>query len=107
MINKTLNSIVFFIRQGYRQRTQIAKALKAHSQAIRTAVARYNQAAAGLPKPRPSIDVSQVLEYVFIGEFDLLRESRFDILEKPWARPAACEALSAFFKSAAAVFEGQ
>ncbi|KAL5485652.1 hypothetical protein ACEPAI_6693 [Sanghuangporus weigelae] len=85
-------------RTCYRQRTQIAKALKSRSQAIQTAVLKYNQAALNLPTPRTPIDMSDVLEYVFVGEFDLLRESRYNILEKPWTQPTAREAVATYFK---------
>ncbi|KAL5480620.1 hypothetical protein ACEPAI_1891 [Sanghuangporus weigelae] len=82
----------------YCQRTQIAKALKSRSQAIRTAVLKYNQAALNLPTPRTPIDMSDVLEYVFVGEFNLLRESHYDILKKPWMQPTAREAVATYFK---------
>ena len=85
-----------FLSKGYRLRTQISKALKARSTAISSAVKSYNQAAMHLS--RPALVLDQVLKYVVIGEFDILRMSRFDITSKPWARRAEREAAADFFK---------
>lgn len=79
-------------------RTHIAKALKSRSKAIRTAVDRYNAAAGRLVPPRAGLDIKTVLEYVFLGQFDLLRDSRFSVQEKPWTRAAEREAAVQFFK---------
>lgn len=57
---------------------------------------RYNDAAGKLN--RPSIDVEEVLSYVFLGQFDLLRDSRHEITRKPWTRKAEREAAVKFFK---------
>ena len=41
----------------------------------------------------------EVVEYTFLSEFDLLRQScREDISVRPWATPAGCMALDQFFK---------
>jgi hypothetical protein len=68
--------------------THIAKALKAQSQAIRTAVKTYNDAAACLHPPRKSLDIASVLECTFIAEFDLLRDGRGEAIGKPWTHAA-------------------
>lgn len=39
------------------------------------------------------------MSYSFLAEFDLLRESREEVREKPWATAVAREALDAFFKT--------
>ena len=83
---------------GYSQRTQISKALNARSNAVKTAVERYNVAAAALTPPRPKLKVAEVLDYVFLGQFDLLRHSRHGILEKPWAKAGARDAAVMYFK---------
>lgn len=82
--------------KGYRMRTQIAKALKSRSKAVKTAVTTYNEAAQKLG--RPVLELKSVLDYVHLGQFDLLRLSRHNITEKPWARPAEREAATAYFK---------
>jgi len=61
---------------GYKLCTKIANALHAWSAAIRTAIKSYNEAAIRLPVPQPTLDVKTVLDYVFLAEFDLLRNSR-------------------------------
>jgi hypothetical protein len=83
---------------GYKMRTHIAKALKARSQAIHTAVSNYNEVAAKLSPPRPSLDIQTVLDYVFLAQFDILRDSRHEIQERSWARAAEHEAANAYFK---------
>ncbi|KIJ12922.1 hypothetical protein PAXINDRAFT_14284 [Paxillus involutus ATCC 200175] len=35
--------------------------------------------------PRPKLDYTQVISYTTLGEFPLLKYSRYGILEKPWA----------------------
>ncbi len=79
-------------------RTHIAKALKTRSKAVRSAVHAYNNAAATLSPPRDALDVKTVLEYVFLGEFDLLRDSQSRVQEQPWTSPLAREAMTAYFK---------
>ncbi|KAF8478345.1 hypothetical protein JB92DRAFT_2768666, partial [Gautieria morchelliformis] len=83
---------------GYKLRTHIAKALRARSQAIRMAIDRYNQAAGCLSPPRPPLDPKTVLDYVYLAEFDLLRDARQDVREHPWARPAERLAAATYFK---------
>ncbi|TFK46595.1 hypothetical protein OE88DRAFT_1638090, partial [Heliocybe sulcata] len=77
---------------GYKLRTQIAKALQRRSEAIKHALQSYNTLAAKLSPPRPLLSWKQIVDYSFLGEFELLRLSRDDIREKPWAQPANREA---------------
>ena len=79
-------------------RKHIANALKAHSRAIRTALDRYNTAATALVPPRQLLDWEQVVEYAFLSNFDLLRDTRQDIWSRPWAMPAARLAMDQSFK---------
>ncbi|KAJ3775255.1 hypothetical protein FB446DRAFT_638291 [Lentinula raphanica] len=81
---------------GYKLRKHIANALKTRSQAIRTAVAMYNEAASELN--RPALTWEQVLDYSFLSDFDLLREARRDIRSEPWAQPAGRLALDQYYK---------
>ncbi|KAL4259837.1 CxC1-like cysteine cluster associated with KDZ transposases domain-containing protein [Pleurotus pulmonarius] len=78
---------------GYRVRTHIAKALQRRCKAIQTALNEYNKAASELNPPRPELDWSEVSHYGFLEEFTLLRETRQDVLSKPWAKPAIREAI--------------
>lgn len=70
---------------GYRLRVNISKHLKARSETIRTALKAYNTAAAAIGKPK--IDFQDLMNTTFIADFDLLRDSRTDIRQKPWADP--------------------
>jgi hypothetical protein len=79
-------------------RKHIANALKARSRAIRTALDRYNAAATALVPPRQLLDWEQVVEYAFLSDFDLLRDTRQDIRNRPWATPAARLAMDQAFK---------
>ena len=83
---------------GYKQRTQIANALKTRSHAIQGATKAYNNAASRLPSPRQPLDVQAVLKYVYLGEFELLRDSRFCIQDRQWAQAAEREAANAHYK---------
>ncbi|KAG1896068.1 uncharacterized protein F5891DRAFT_897396, partial [Suillus fuscotomentosus] len=77
---------------------QISKALQRHSDTIRNAINRYNIQAASLIPLRQTITWKDIAEYSFLGEFDLLRDSRTDIQDKDWARPAHREATTKYFK---------
>jgi hypothetical protein len=83
---------------GYKLRTKIAAGLKARSKAILTAIQEYNRCAAQLVPSRPPLEVNRVLEYVFLAEFDLLRDSRFQIQGHPWTRQGEREAMNKYFK---------
>lgn len=83
---------------GYKLRQHINKALQRRSEAVRKAIARYNTQAAALNPPRPKISWKEVVEYSFLGEFDLLRLSCTDIRSDDWAKPAYREATVKFFK---------
>ncbi|KAL5508706.1 hypothetical protein ACEPAG_4791 [Sanghuangporus baumii] len=68
---------------GYKLWTQISKALQTRSEAIRTALKAFNTSAGVLG--RPTLELSTVLDYVFLRQFNLLRGSRHDVLSKPWS----------------------
>lgn len=77
------------VNAGYKLREAIGKGLKSRSQAIRTAVARYNELAAELDPPAPPVNFSILMEWTELQEFELLRHSRAgDVLDKAWAQPA-------------------
>lgn len=82
---------------GYKLRQHISKALKTRSQAVKTALQQFNNAARKLDPPRESLRWDQVVEYTFLSEFDILSETRDDIRQKPWARPAARTLMDQFF----------
>ncbi|KAJ7819280.1 hypothetical protein B0H14DRAFT_2372704, partial [Mycena olivaceomarginata] len=50
----------------------ITKALQARSKAIRNVIERYNRVALSMEPPMPSLDWDQVVNYGFLGNFDLL-----------------------------------
>lgn len=70
-------------------RIQISAHLQNRAKTIRTAIATYNKAADSLTPPRPHLKASEVLDMVFLAQFDLLRYSRpeNDIRNEPWAHP--------------------
>ncbi|KDQ14412.1 hypothetical protein BOTBODRAFT_110202 [Botryobasidium botryosum FD-172 SS1] len=73
---------------AYKMRTHISKALQRWSQAIRTALNAYNSAAQDLNPPRPTYDWEKLSHYGFLQDCLLLRESRPEVLSKPWSQPA-------------------
>lgn len=82
---------------GYKLRTHIAQALKTRSTAIRKSVERFNQLAKQVA-PSSQLEISDVLNYAIVGEFELLRESREDVRNKIWTRPAYRDAMDKYFK---------
>ncbi|KAF9035953.1 hypothetical protein BJ165DRAFT_1509152 [Panaeolus papilionaceus] len=83
---------------GYSLRKHIAAALKSRSNAIRTALAKYNAAAAALDPPRQELSWEEVVDYAFLADFDLLRDCRQDIRLRPWATSAARHTMDRYFK---------
>ena len=47
--------------------------------------------------PRPSLSWHKVVEMASLAEFDLLRDSRSDIRQEPWAKPMNREAMNILF----------
>ncbi|EIW86142.1 hypothetical protein CONPUDRAFT_46498, partial [Coniophora puteana RWD-64-598 SS2] len=83
---------------GYALRQHIGKALKARASAIRTALQKYNIAAAALNPPRSHLSWDDVVNYAFLADFDLLRDTRQDISTRDWAKPAARSTMDLHFK---------
>ena len=83
---------------GYSLHKHIGNALKSCSAAIHTALIKYNEAAANLHPPSVPLSWEEVVEYAFLADFDLLRDTREDIRKRPWATPAARLAMDSYFK---------
>ncbi|KAG1758942.1 hypothetical protein EDD22DRAFT_749190, partial [Suillus occidentalis] len=73
---------------GYKLHQQITKALQQHSEAIWNAINHYNTQVAALVPPRPKVAWKDIVEYSFLGEFDLLHQSHTDIQDANWTAPA-------------------
>ncbi|KAF8432351.1 hypothetical protein L210DRAFT_3413994, partial [Boletus edulis BED1] len=83
---------------GYKLRKQVSKALMRRSAAVRAALDHYNKLTPRQKPPRKKLEYSDVIGYVTLGEFSLLKSSRHDILSKPWASSANREAMTRYFK---------
>ncbi|KAJ3749419.1 hypothetical protein DFH05DRAFT_1593958 [Lentinula detonsa] len=83
---------------GYKMRQHIGHAMQKRSAAIQSALESYNEAAAQLTPPRKLLNWDDVLNYTYLSEFDFLRDSRSDVRDHIWARPAVREAMSELFK---------
>lgn len=79
-------------------RKHIAKALQARSKAVKNAIERFNVAAAVLDPPMPPLTWEQVVEYAFLADFDILRDTRAEVQSRPWTRPAYRLAMDRYFK---------
>ncbi|KAG1767511.1 hypothetical protein EDD22DRAFT_978133 [Suillus occidentalis] len=76
---------------GYKLHQQISKALQQCLEAICNAINRYNTQATSLIPPRPKIVWKDIADYTFL-------DSRADIQDKDWVRPAHREATTKYFK---------
>ncbi|KAJ3918492.1 hypothetical protein F5877DRAFT_67325 [Lentinula edodes] len=83
---------------GYKMRKHLASALKKRSKSIQSAITKYNTVAAKMKPKRQPVDWEEVVEYAFLSEFDILRDTREDIRECPWAVPANRVIITQFFK---------
>lgn len=48
--------------------------------------------------PRQILKWEEVVEYAFLADFDLLRDTRVDVSQSPWSSPAARHAMDLSFK---------
>ncbi|KAJ3980868.1 hypothetical protein F5890DRAFT_1477390 [Lentinula detonsa] len=83
---------------GYKMRQHIGHAMQKRSTAIISALESYNEAAAKLKPPHKLLSWEDVLNYTYLSEFDFLRDTRSDVRDCIWARPAVREAMSEVFK---------
>ncbi|KAI0060325.1 hypothetical protein BV25DRAFT_1783310, partial [Artomyces pyxidatus] len=83
---------------AYKLRKHISQAITRRSQAVRASLDRYNALAPLQDPPRPTLQYSEIANYSWLGDFELLKESRHEILEQPWSQPANREAAAKYFK---------
>ncbi|KAF8229800.1 hypothetical protein L208DRAFT_1284998 [Tricholoma matsutake] len=83
---------------GYKLCHQIRKALQHHLEAIKNMLNCYNVQAAKLMPPCPSLSWKEIVDYSFLGEFDVLRYSQVGIHDQPWAQATCCKAMVKYFK---------
>ncbi|KAL0567522.1 hypothetical protein V5O48_014471 [Marasmius crinis-equi] len=83
---------------GYRMRQHIAKAMQTRAKAIDSALKDYNSRAQAMNPPRPKLDLKELMEYTFLSDFELLKETKSEVLEKPWARPGNRLLVTKIFK---------
>ncbi|KAG2117688.1 hypothetical protein BD769DRAFT_1629740 [Suillus cothurnatus] len=83
---------------GYKLRKHIARALQTRSAAIRSTLNTYNNLASAVYPPRQTLKWEEVVEYAFLANFDLLRNTHFNISSLPWSSPAARSAMDLYFK---------
>ena len=73
---------------GYKMQKHISKAITKCSSAIHTVLDKYNELAPLQNPPRPLLQYSDVASYSWLGDFDLLKYSCTNIMQKPWTVPA-------------------
>ncbi|KAI0751728.1 hypothetical protein C8Q80DRAFT_1098477 [Daedaleopsis nitida] len=83
---------------GYKLRRQISNAIARRSEAVRTALRKYNELAPLQTPPRPTLDYSEVASYGWLSDFELLKHSQHGILDKPWSSPICRELMNKYFK---------
>lgn len=79
-------------------RKHIASALKLRSKSIQTAISAYNEAAAALSPRRSQVSWDDVVEFSYLSEFDILRDTRNDVRERNWATQKNRMLMQEFFK---------
>lgn len=94
-----------FRAPGYKLRVLITTALKSRSKAIQNALKNYNKAARAMDPPQRTLEWKEVVEYAFLADFDLLRDCRGHIQDKPWARQIVCDVMNDCMKVKRAVEE--
>jgi len=79
-------------------RKQISDGIRSRSTAIRNALTDYNRQAVEVQPPRPVLDIEEVLRFTEIGQFEFLRDSRYEIQQQPWAQPTGRQAMDLWYK---------
>lgn len=102
-VSRDLNILPSFTHTfytGYKLRESIWRALKTRGKAIRTALKKYNTIAQLMEPPAPILEWKQLMDYVFVSEFELLkhRHSHTNITREPWAEPGNREMTTKFYK---------
>ncbi|KAF8153711.1 hypothetical protein K438DRAFT_1987419 [Mycena galopus ATCC 62051] len=64
---------------GYKLRKHIAKVIQARSKAVQAAIECYNIAASAMMLQKPALEWDDIVKYVFLVDFDFLRDVREDI----------------------------
>ncbi|KAG2121555.1 hypothetical protein BD769DRAFT_1629407 [Suillus cothurnatus] len=83
---------------GYKMRQQILNAITRRSTAIQNALERYNRLAPLQMPPHDMLKFSEVASYAWLGEFEMLKHSRCEILDKPWVSKANREVAGKYFR---------
>ncbi|KAF9067575.1 hypothetical protein BDP27DRAFT_1534881 [Rhodocollybia butyracea] len=83
---------------GYKMRTHIASGLQCCAKAIRNAVKECNKYAIALDPPCDMLDWTKVTHFSFIDQFDILRDTRHNVLEEHWAQPVYRELMNQLHK---------
>ncbi|KAI0039816.1 hypothetical protein FA95DRAFT_1503682 [Auriscalpium vulgare] len=83
---------------GYKMRKHISHAITRCSAAVRKAIDKYNELALLQSPPRPTFKYEDVANLSWLADFELLKESRSDILDRPWSSLANREAATKHFK---------
>ncbi|KAF8209535.1 hypothetical protein K438DRAFT_1960542 [Mycena galopus ATCC 62051] len=96
--NAKISQIMAELNARYKMRKHITKALQARSKAIKNAIECYNNTATLLHPPMPRLSWEQVVEYVFLANFDILRDTCAEVQSKLWMRPAYGLAMDRYFK---------
>lgn len=79
-------------------RKHIGQSLKNRSKSIQNAITNYNEAAAALHPPRRKISWDQIIDFSYLLEFNILRDTQEDVRERKWATPQNRLLMSQFFK---------
>ncbi|KAJ7734061.1 hypothetical protein B0H14DRAFT_3097692 [Mycena olivaceomarginata] len=74
-----LNSVEHLIVQRIFELTKVNQSQTARSKAVKNAIDRYNDAALALDPPMASLTWEQVVEYTFLADFDILRDTRDEV----------------------------
>lgn len=86
-------------------RRHISKSIVRRSAALRTSLDKYNKLAPLQNPPRPTIDYAEITSCAWLGDFDLLRHSRHEILVKPWSSRSNRAVANKWYKVVGARYE--
>ncbi|KAL0056884.1 hypothetical protein AAF712_016501 [Marasmius tenuissimus] len=83
---------------GYKQQMKISQAFAACTEAIKKEIAEYNHATDLITPPHDHVTWAQIVQMVLLADFDLLKETEFDLTQLTWAKEEYKEVMHKYFQ---------
>lgn len=83
---------------GYKLRKHISAHITKRSEAVRKSLERYNRIAAKQRPKQPQLEYGEIANWIWLGDFELLKTWDSSLLDRPWTSPVNREAAGKWWK---------